>query len=230
MWSHDVVGTSIGLAGDLKVGQYLKIPPRAMFVTQVWGTILGASRCCVGAPRPLMPASARARYVRCCRELWYGDVFTCSGAQSRLTLWPDDNSCHGVHRRLAAHGAEGPDRDRRLEVCVRSPPPVSASPGFVPNPAVAWRGLATTSGARTASRDVVWAVALMGDGRPASQRAVRAVAQQRRDNLVAREAALRAPRAVRLGPAQPALRHGADGPAVVRRQGACGGGGTGAEC
>ena len=42
MWSHDVVSTSIGLAGDLKMGQYLKIPPRVMFLTQVWGTILGA--------------------------------------------------------------------------------------------------------------------------------------------------------------------------------------------
>lgn len=41
MWSHDVVSTSINLAGDLKVGQYLKIPPRVMFLTQVWGTILG---------------------------------------------------------------------------------------------------------------------------------------------------------------------------------------------
>ncbi|KAF8508624.1 OPT oligopeptide transporter protein-domain-containing protein [Hysterangium stoloniferum] len=41
MWSHDVVGTSILLAGDLKVGQYLKIPPRVMVVTQLWGTILG---------------------------------------------------------------------------------------------------------------------------------------------------------------------------------------------
>jgi hypothetical protein len=41
MWSHDVVSTSIGLAGDLKMGQYLKIPPRTMFLTQVWGTILG---------------------------------------------------------------------------------------------------------------------------------------------------------------------------------------------
>ncbi|KAH9913913.1 OPT oligopeptide transporter protein-domain-containing protein, partial [Fomitopsis serialis] len=41
---HDVVATSIGLAGDLKIGQYLKIPPRAMFVTQVWGTILGKHR------------------------------------------------------------------------------------------------------------------------------------------------------------------------------------------
>ncbi|EPT02055.1 hypothetical protein FOMPIDRAFT_1119079 [Fomitopsis schrenkii] len=43
MWSHDVVATSTGLAGDLKIGQYLKIPPRAMFITQIWGTILGAA-------------------------------------------------------------------------------------------------------------------------------------------------------------------------------------------
>lgn len=43
MWSHDVVSTSINLAGDLKMGQYLKIPPRVMFLTQVWGTILGLS-------------------------------------------------------------------------------------------------------------------------------------------------------------------------------------------
>ncbi len=42
MWSHDVISTSINLAGDLKMGQYLKIPPRAMFLTQIWGTILGA--------------------------------------------------------------------------------------------------------------------------------------------------------------------------------------------
>ncbi|CAE6519790.1 unnamed protein product [Rhizoctonia solani] len=42
MWSHDVISTSIGLAGDLKMGQYLKIPPRIMFVTQMWGTLLGA--------------------------------------------------------------------------------------------------------------------------------------------------------------------------------------------
>lgn len=41
MWSHDVVSTSIGLAQDLKMGQYLKIPPRAMFLTQIWGTLLG---------------------------------------------------------------------------------------------------------------------------------------------------------------------------------------------
>lgn len=43
MWSHDVIATSINLAGDLKMGQYLKIPPRVMFITQVWGTILGAA-------------------------------------------------------------------------------------------------------------------------------------------------------------------------------------------
>ncbi|KAH8825162.1 oligopeptide transporter [Flagelloscypha sp. PMI_526] len=43
MWSHDVVSTSIGLAGDLKMGQYLKIPPRVMFATQVYGTIIGVA-------------------------------------------------------------------------------------------------------------------------------------------------------------------------------------------
>ncbi|TCD71832.1 hypothetical protein EIP91_003175 [Steccherinum ochraceum] len=42
MWSHDTIATSINLAGDLKMGQYLKIPPRAMFLTQIWGVILGA--------------------------------------------------------------------------------------------------------------------------------------------------------------------------------------------
>ncbi|KAF8588166.1 OPT superfamily oligopeptide transporter [Ramaria rubella] len=42
MWSHDVIATSILLAGDLKMGQYLKIPPRVMVVTQLWGTLLGA--------------------------------------------------------------------------------------------------------------------------------------------------------------------------------------------
>ncbi|KAF8635447.1 hypothetical protein AX15_000427 [Amanita polypyramis BW_CC] len=43
MWSHDVISTSINLAGDLKIGQYLKIPPRVMFLTQVWGTLLGVA-------------------------------------------------------------------------------------------------------------------------------------------------------------------------------------------
>ncbi|KAL1733629.1 peptide transporter MTD1 [Schizophyllum commune] len=42
MWSHDVVATSIGLAADLKTGQYTKVPPRVMFLTQLWGCILGA--------------------------------------------------------------------------------------------------------------------------------------------------------------------------------------------
>ncbi|KAI0073510.1 oligopeptide transporter [Panus rudis PR-1116 ss-1] len=42
MWSHDVISNSIGLAGDLKMGQYLKIPPRTMYITQIWGIILGA--------------------------------------------------------------------------------------------------------------------------------------------------------------------------------------------
>lgn len=42
MWSHDIVVQSYGLASDLKTGQYLKVPPRAMFLTQLWGTFLGA--------------------------------------------------------------------------------------------------------------------------------------------------------------------------------------------
>ena len=41
MWSHDIIVQSYGLANDLKIGQYLKVPPRAMFLTQLWGTVLG---------------------------------------------------------------------------------------------------------------------------------------------------------------------------------------------
>ena len=47
MWSHDIVNQSIGLASDLKVGQYLKVPPRVMFLTQLWGTILGMDNQCI---------------------------------------------------------------------------------------------------------------------------------------------------------------------------------------
>ncbi|KAH9173341.1 oligopeptide transporter [Lactarius sanguifluus] len=39
MWGHDVVATTIGFSSDLKIGQYLKIPPRSLFVAQIWGTI-----------------------------------------------------------------------------------------------------------------------------------------------------------------------------------------------
>ncbi|KAI9467329.1 oligopeptide transporter [Lactarius psammicola] len=42
MWSHDVVSTAVGFSSDLKMGQYLKIPPRALFMAQMWGTIIGA--------------------------------------------------------------------------------------------------------------------------------------------------------------------------------------------
>ena len=41
MWSHDVKQSSLALAADLKIGQYLKIPPRDMFFTQLWGTFVG---------------------------------------------------------------------------------------------------------------------------------------------------------------------------------------------
>ncbi|CAG8064161.1 unnamed protein product [Penicillium nalgiovense] len=41
-WSHNVVTNGINLASDLKMGEYLKIPPRVMFLTQFHGTMLGA--------------------------------------------------------------------------------------------------------------------------------------------------------------------------------------------
>ncbi|KAJ5116567.1 hypothetical protein N7456_000915 [Penicillium angulare] len=40
-WSHNVISNSINLSSGLKMGEYLKIPPRAMFLTQIYGTILG---------------------------------------------------------------------------------------------------------------------------------------------------------------------------------------------
>lgn len=40
-WSHNVISNAVNLSSDLKMGEYLKIPPRVMFLTQVYGTILG---------------------------------------------------------------------------------------------------------------------------------------------------------------------------------------------
>ncbi|KXT14950.1 hypothetical protein AC579_4388 [Pseudocercospora musae] len=40
-WSHNVVECTVQLSSDLKMGDYLKIPPRVMFLTQCWGTIFG---------------------------------------------------------------------------------------------------------------------------------------------------------------------------------------------
>ncbi|KAM0326628.1 hypothetical protein ACHAQA_006497 [Verticillium albo-atrum] len=40
-WSHNVIVNTVNLSNDLKMGEYLKIPPRAMFLTQIYGTILG---------------------------------------------------------------------------------------------------------------------------------------------------------------------------------------------
>ncbi|KAF7914799.1 hypothetical protein BELL_0070g00310 [Botrytis elliptica] len=40
-WSHNVIANTVNLSNDLKLGEYLKIPPRVMFLTQVYGTILG---------------------------------------------------------------------------------------------------------------------------------------------------------------------------------------------
>ncbi|CRG91734.1 Oligopeptide transporter 1 [Talaromyces islandicus] len=41
-WSHNVIVNTVNLCNDLKMGEYLKIPPRVMFVTQIYGTVLGA--------------------------------------------------------------------------------------------------------------------------------------------------------------------------------------------
>lgn len=40
MWSHDVIGSTVHLGGDLKIGQYLKIPPRVMFLTRTYSAAL----------------------------------------------------------------------------------------------------------------------------------------------------------------------------------------------
>ena len=40
-WSHNVINSAVQLSMDLKLGEYLKIPPRVMFMTQIYGTVLG---------------------------------------------------------------------------------------------------------------------------------------------------------------------------------------------
>ncbi|KAK7513214.1 OPT oligopeptide transporter [Phyllosticta citriasiana] len=40
-WSHNVISSCVDLCNDLKIGEYLKIPPRVMFLAQIYGTILG---------------------------------------------------------------------------------------------------------------------------------------------------------------------------------------------
>lgn len=46
MWfcqfSHQVTEVSGTIAGNLKAGQFLKIPPRINVAAQLWGTLLGA--------------------------------------------------------------------------------------------------------------------------------------------------------------------------------------------
>jgi OPT family oligopeptide transporter len=42
-WSHQVILLAVNLANWLKVGQYTKIPPRTMFATQIYASLLGAS-------------------------------------------------------------------------------------------------------------------------------------------------------------------------------------------
>ncbi|KAI6713955.1 OPT oligopeptide transporter [Diplocarpon mali] len=40
-FSHNVISNCVNLCNDLKMGEYLKIAPRIMFLTQCYGTILG---------------------------------------------------------------------------------------------------------------------------------------------------------------------------------------------
>ncbi|KAI0121023.1 peptide transporter [Xylariales sp. AK1849] len=40
-WSHNVIQNTVNMCNDLKMGEYLKIPPRAMFLTQIYGTVVG---------------------------------------------------------------------------------------------------------------------------------------------------------------------------------------------
>ncbi|KAL1405685.1 hypothetical protein Q8F55_007351 [Vanrija albida] len=41
-WSYAIVEQTESLSSELKMGEYLKIPPRVMFATQIWGTVFGA--------------------------------------------------------------------------------------------------------------------------------------------------------------------------------------------
>ncbi|CEJ91182.1 hypothetical protein VHEMI06910 [[Torrubiella] hemipterigena] len=41
-WSHSMIANCVNLSSDLKMGEYLKVPPRVMFLTQLYGTALGA--------------------------------------------------------------------------------------------------------------------------------------------------------------------------------------------
>ena len=42
-WSHQVILLAVNLANWLKIGQYIKVPHRVMFGTQIYGTLLGAA-------------------------------------------------------------------------------------------------------------------------------------------------------------------------------------------
>lgn len=41
-WSHNTISSVVQLSTDLKLGEYLKIPARTMFLTQIYGTLMGA--------------------------------------------------------------------------------------------------------------------------------------------------------------------------------------------
>ena len=39
--TKDVISNAVNLSQDLKMGEYLKVPPRVMFLTQIYGTVIG---------------------------------------------------------------------------------------------------------------------------------------------------------------------------------------------
>jgi len=94
MWSHDVVNTAIHLAGDLKMGQYLKIPPRVMFLTQVWGTILG---CIVNYAVMVSIVTARREILLTPEgtNIWSGQ--TVQAFNSQAVTWSLASQVFGIH-------------------------------------------------------------------------------------------------------------------------------------
>lgn len=50
LYSSTALGQAVGMLGDLKLGQYTKVPPRVVFVVQLAGTTVGALLNCMPYP------------------------------------------------------------------------------------------------------------------------------------------------------------------------------------
>ncbi|KAJ2920656.1 hypothetical protein H1R20_g16438, partial [Candolleomyces eurysporus] len=88
MWSHDVVSTSIGLAQDLKIGQYLKIPPRVMFLTQIWGALIVVMISVVTAQREVLLSPTGT-------NVWSGQAV--QSLNSAAVTWSLAKHLYGFH-------------------------------------------------------------------------------------------------------------------------------------